>query len=89
MIDMGGNKKTDDHPVAAEAAWPARSAGVARRREIRKERMGRASVVLVLCMALLLLVLLLGGRGGAPAVWQSAAKLTAMCGGTDLCLLLL
>ena len=88
MIDMGGNKKTDDHPVAAEAAWPARSAGVARRKE-RKERMGRASVVLVLCMALLLLVLLLGGRGGAPAVWQSAAKLTAMCGGTDLCLLLL
>ncbi|CAM0913840.1 unnamed protein product [Alopecurus aequalis] len=77
---MGGNKKTDDRPVA-EAVWPARSTGVggARRRD-KKERMGRASVVLVLClMTLLLLVLLFGG---APAVWQNAAKLTAMCGGS-------
>ncbi|KAM0918192.1 hypothetical protein ACQ4PT_008820 [Festuca glaucescens] len=79
MID---NKKTDDHPVA-EVAWPARGAAAARRRE-KKEKMGRAGVVLMVCvMALLFLVLFFGGRGGAPAAWQNAAKLTAMCGGTD------
>uniref|UniRef100_A0ACD6APF3 Uncharacterized protein n=1 Tax=Avena sativa TaxID=4498 RepID=A0ACD6APF3_AVESA len=84
MIDSGGNKKTDDHPVA-EAAWPARgvSGGAARRRDKKKEKMGRAAVVLMACvLTLLLLVLLFGGRGGAPAVWQNAAKLTAMCGGS-------
>uniref|UniRef100_A0ACD5XYA7 Uncharacterized protein n=1 Tax=Avena sativa TaxID=4498 RepID=A0ACD5XYA7_AVESA len=82
MIDTGGNKKTDDHPVA-ETAWPARGGGGAARRRDKKEKMGRAGVVLMACvLTLLLLVLLFGGRGGAPAVWQNAAKLTAMCEGS-------
>jgi hypothetical protein len=88
MIDMGGNKKTDDHPVA-EAAWPpARVAGAVRRRE-KKEKTGRAGVLLLVCVIglpflLLFLVVFFGGRGGAPAAWQNATKLAAICGGTLL-----
>jgi hypothetical protein len=86
MIDMGGNKKSDDHPVA-EAVWPpARVAGAARRRE-KKEKTGRAGVVLLVCVItlpflVLFLVVFFGGRGGAPATWQNASKLAAICGGT-------
>jgi hypothetical protein len=87
MIDMGGNKKMDDHPVA-EATWPpARVAGAVARRREKKEKTGRAGVVLLVCVItlpflVLFLVVFFGGRGGAPAAWQSASKLAAICGGT-------
>lgn len=65
------DKKSDDRP--------------ARRRDgkDKEERMGRAGVVLIVCLFTLpFLVFLFGGRAGAPAVWQNAAKLTATGGGT-------
>ncbi|KAM3209161.1 hypothetical protein ACQJBY_063702 [Aegilops geniculata] len=60
-------KKSDDRP--------------ARRRDGKEGRMGRAGVVLIVCLFTLpFLVFLFGGRAGAPAVWRNADKLTATAG---------
>ncbi|EMS52292.1 Galactoside 2-alpha-L-fucosyltransferase [Triticum urartu] len=62
-------KKSDDRPATA------------RRRDAKEERMGRAGVVLIVCLCTLpFLVFLFGGRAGAPAVWRNADKLTATAG---------
>ncbi|KAM3207793.1 hypothetical protein ACQJBY_062829 [Aegilops geniculata] len=77
MMDRGGSKMAEGHPVA-DAAWPARGAGAA----WRSHGMGRAGVLLIMCLFTLpFMALLFGGRAGALAVWQNAAKLTAMGGG--------
>jgi hypothetical protein len=69
------------------------TAGESRRRgeeegEEGEDRKG-AGVVLMLCVItlpflVLFLVIFFGGRGGAPAAWQNATKLAAICGGTLL-----
>lgn len=76
---MAGKKKKLGDP--ATEAWAARAGGVpGMRRE--EERLGRAGVLLIVClMTLPFLVFFFSGRTGAPAVWQSAAKLTAVGGG--------
>ncbi|KAF7100177.1 hypothetical protein CFC21_101716 [Triticum aestivum] len=57
-------KKSDDRP--------------ARRRDGKEERMGRAGVVLIVCLCTLPFLVFLFR---APAVWHNAAKLTATAGG--------
>ena len=70
MMHRGGSKMAEGRPVA-DAAW-------------RRDGMGRAGVLLIVCLFTLpFMALLFGGRAGALAVWQNAAKLTAMGGGTS------
>lgn len=80
-LGIGSKKKFDDPVVEARPR-----AGMARRKR-EGERCSRAGVLLIVGLLALpfIVYFLFGGQSSASDVWQSAAKLTAMGGGTAIC----